>query len=68
MKLTYDYMDKEVQIGTVKSSYGEGYFMAEQIKGSGDEPQVLAGPYLTKRDALIAGEKYVLSIIGEEDI
>lgn len=62
MKLTYDYMDKEVQIGAVKSSYSEGYLMTEQIEGSDNEPQIIAGPYPTKKAALLAGEKYVLSI------
>ena len=65
MKLKYDYMDKEVIIDAVKSDCCDGYNMIEYIVESNDEPQIVAGPYPTKRDALMAGVEYVLSITGE---
>lgn len=67
MKLEYEYMDsKTVKVSVAKSEFCDGYNVIERIIEFHDQGQFVAGPYSTKREALIAGEKYVKSITGQQ--
>lgn len=65
--LKYNYMDKIVEVKAIKSDSSDGYFLIEQLidNDANHEPQIVAGSYLTRKATLIAGQKYIDSIMGE---
>lgn len=58
-------MNSVVEVGAIECECCTGYNIIERIIGADSEPVIVAGPYPTRKSALIAGKKYVSEIMGE---
>jgi|LGOV01.1.fsa_nt_gb hypothetical protein len=60
--LKYNYLGSEIKISAIKNPYGMGYFMVEQLAKKNSKPQIISGPYHTKKITLKMGQKYIDSM------